>query len=278
MGASLIKFAGPGSLKDVDVTQGLITAYAAAFGNRDADGDVIHKGAFAKTINERGPNGTGQIKMLFMHRFSEIIGKVLHIEEDDHGLLFRAKLLLGVQRARDALALYSADMFEHSIGIDVVLPENFRGGDIFEAKLFDVSPVTWGANPETPTVSVKSLAAQPDYLTGQIRKIRHALTKNLKARTLDLSDETLEELEKDASDLEVGLALLEAHVGSLVKSIIPPEDDNEAVLERVLEHLKASSSAPLGTKAAEGTLAADGPQTEDEWLRAVLTNLQKANA
>ena len=60
MGASLIKFAGPGSIKDVDQTQGIVTAYAAAFGNEDADGDVIHRGAFAKTIAERGPNGTGQ--------------------------------------------------------------------------------------------------------------------------------------------------------------------------------------------------------------------------
>jgi len=264
VGASLIKFAGPDSLKDVDQTQGLVTAYAAAFGNRDADGDVIHKGTFAKTIAERGPNGTGQIKMLFMHSFREIIGKVLHLEEDDHGLLFRAKLLLGVQRARDALALYSADMFEHSIGIDVVLPENFRGGDIFEAKLFDVSPVTWGANSMTPTLSVKSLAAQPDYLTGEIRKIRKMLT-------LDLSDEMLR-------DLEVGLALLEAQVGTLVKSIVPPKEDQAGVLKGVLDHIKANPQAPLSTRAVNDTLADDGPQKQEEWLRAVLTNLQKDHA
>ena len=257
---SLIKFAGPGSLKDVDQTQGLITAYAAAFGNRDADGDVIHRGAFAKTIAERGLNGTGQIKMLFMHSFREIIGKVLHLEEDDHGLLFRAKLLLGVQRARDALALYSADMFEHSIGIDVVLPENFRGGDIFEVKLFDVSPVTWGANDQTPLVSVKSLAGQPDYLVGEIRKIRKALT-------LDLSDEMLK-------DLETGLALLEAQVGALVKSTVPPKEEHAGVLAGVLDHIKANPQAPLNLGAGAATSKGDGPQIEDRWLREILTNLR----
>lgn len=254
---SLIKFAGPGSIKDVDQTQGLITAYAASFDNRDADGDVIHKGAFAKTINERGPNGTGQIKMLFMHRFTEIIGKVLHLEEDDHGLLFRAKLLLGLERARDALVLYSADMFEHSIGIDVIVPENFRGGDIFEVKLFDVSPVTFAANDLTPLISVKSLAVQPDFLTGQIRKVRKMLA-------LDLSDEMLE-------DLEIGLVVLEAQVGALVKSAMPPKANHEDVLRDVLAHIKANP-APLSTKADKVTLAADGPQME-KWLRAVLTNL-----
>ena len=270
MGASLIKFALPGSVKDVDRTQGVITAYAAAFDNVDADGDVIRPGAFAKTIRERGPAGTAQIKMLFMHRFTEIIGKVLHLEEDGHGLLFRAKLLLGLRRAQDALELYSHDMFEHSVGIDVILPERFRGGEILEAKLFDVSPVTFGANDQTPTISVKSLSSKPEYLTGEIRKIRKALT-------LDLSDEMLQ-------DLEIGLVVLEAQVGTLIKSITPHEEDNEAMLERILDHLTADSPAPLSTKAGETTtLAADRPQTEDaadpsgEWLRAVLTNLQKAN-
>lgn len=267
---SLIKFAVPGSLKDVDRTQGLITAYAASFDNLDADGDVIRPGAFAKTIRERGPAGTAQIKMLFMHRFTEIIGKVLHLEEDAHGLLFRAKLLLGLQRAQDALELYSADMFEHSVGIDVILPERFRGGEILEVKLFDVSPVTFGANDQTPTISVKSLSTEGDALGSQIRKIRKALN-------LDLSDEML-------ADLEIGLVILEAQVGALVKSTQHFKDDNEETLQRVLAHLKADSPAPLNPEAAadpvsaKGTSTDDGPQTEDEWLHAVYTNLQKANA
>lgn len=277
MGASLIKFAGPGSVKDVDQTQGLITAYAASFDNRDADGDVIHKGAFAKTINERGPNGTGQIKMLFMHRFTEIIGRVLHLEEDDHGLLFRAKLLLGLQRAKDALVLYGADMFEHSVGIDVVLPENFRGGEIFEVKLFDVSPVTFGANDQTPLISVKATEdARHAFFEEEIAQIRQIR----KAIKLDLSDEMLQ-------DLETALVIREAKVRQFMKSLIEDQkpkaagsggEDTRDVLAGVLAHIKANP-APLSTKAGgdtlspNATLAADGPQME-KWLREVLTNLQ----
>lgn len=266
MGGSLFKYSTV--VKDFDPVQGTITAYASAFGNEDSDGDTIFQGAFAKTIRERGPGGTQQIKMLLMHR--DLIGKVLHIEEDDFGLLFQAKLVMEDNPpAQKAFALYKADLFEHSVGIDVIRPERFRGGDILEVKLFDVSPVIWGANDQTPTVSVKSFFADPGLITGRLRKIRKAIT-------FAESDEVAQSL---TDDLDTGLVLLDAQVAALAKIAFLPNVNNEDVLQGVLAHLKANPAPITSDAAAEktGTLDADTPQME-KWLREVLTNLRQSHA
>ncbi len=263
MGASLYKYSTV--VKDFDPVQGTITAYASAFGNKDFDGDTIFQGAYAKTISERGPNGTQQIKMLLMHQ--DLIGKVLRIEEDDFGLLFQAKLVLEDNPpAQKAFALYKADLFEHSVGIDVIRPEQFRGGDIFEVKLFDVSPVIWGANDQTPTVSVKSFFDEPDHITGRIRKLRKAID-------FAESDEVAVSLNKD---LDTGLALLEAQVAVLAKAAFLPQVDNENVLQGVLAHLKANPNAPITSDAAGQASTSDAgtPQIKEKWLREVLTHLR----
>src|SRR5690606_40163764 len=54
-------------LEDVSDKDGLVTHYWSAFGNRDSDGDVIQRGAYAKTIQERGPQGANRIKFLWQH-------------------------------------------------------------------------------------------------------------------------------------------------------------------------------------------------------------------
>jgi phage head maturation protease len=53
---------------DIDASKGIVTGYFAAFNNKDSDGDIIVKGAFAKTIKERGPQSSKpRIKHLLDH-------------------------------------------------------------------------------------------------------------------------------------------------------------------------------------------------------------------
>src|SRR4051812_47335823 len=80
------------NIRDLDSAGRTVTGYFAAYGNRDSDGDVIQKGAFAKTITERGPTGLDQIKNLLDHDILKSVGKVTVLKEDDFGLYYESKI------------------------------------------------------------------------------------------------------------------------------------------------------------------------------------------
>lgn len=163
-----------------DTESGILKAYVSIFGIEDDSwmNDIIEPGAFKKTIAERGPAGSRKIRVLWMHRVGEVIGKVLVLEEHSRdllpehireryplasgGLYAETQLIMDVQRGREAFALYrDGAMDEWSIGFDPI-DQKFEEVDkrvirrLKEIKLWEYSPVTWGANPATATVDVKS--------------------------------------------------------------------------------------------------------------------------
>lgn len=141
-------------VKDVDEEAGTFEGYAATFSKRpDSYGDIIEPGAFAKTLKEAGK----RVKILWNHHVLEPIGKPTEMAEDDKGLLVKGKLSLGVQRAREVLSLMKDGVItEMSIGYDT-LKESWQNGirHLQEVRLWDVSPVTFAANPDAVIVSVK---------------------------------------------------------------------------------------------------------------------------
>jgi hypothetical protein len=78
--------------------------------------------------------------------------------EDERGLKIKAKLSLGVQRAREVLALMKDGVInEMSIGYDTINSKMLTGvRHLTEIKLWDASPVTFAANPDAGILSVKS--------------------------------------------------------------------------------------------------------------------------
>ena len=82
--------------------EGIITAYAAVFGTTDSYGDVIQRGAFAKTIAER----KDKIKVLVNHDgWSRLpVGKPVTMEEDSYGL-FTATKMSATQMGKDIYTL-----------------------------------------------------------------------------------------------------------------------------------------------------------------------------
>ena len=177
-----------GSIADISHLDGIVVLYAAAFGNIDAHGDIFAPGAFSKTIQEQGPAGADRIKHLWMHWPDDIIGKPLELEQDDVGL----KVVSKVSRTtlgRDAIILYEDGVItEHSVGISTIGRDDDTPAIIKEARLWEYSSVTWGANPLTPTVDVKSLGGQgvakiPTPLEVQIKNAGRALS------TSNISDE-----------------------------------------------------------------------------------------
>ena len=143
-------------VSDVDTSKGIVTLYASAFGNVDSDNDIIEKGAFTKSINEWGPQGKGRIKHLWMHSVYEPIGRPVEMIEDVKGLLVQSKV--SDVKNGDYLKLYADGVItEHSIGFEVMKSnETKQARVITETRLWEYSSVTWGANPNTPTVGMKS--------------------------------------------------------------------------------------------------------------------------
>ncbi len=148
-------------VKEVDEEAGTFEGYAATFTKKpDSYGDIIEPGAFAKTLKEQGK----RVKILWNHSVMEPIGKPTELTEDDKGLLFKGKLSLGVQRARETLSLMKDGVItEMSFGYDTI-KDSWQEGlrHLQEVRLWDVSPVTFAANPAAVIVSVKKATTFTD--------------------------------------------------------------------------------------------------------------------
>jgi HK97 family phage prohead protease len=73
-------------IKDISEKEGIVSGYLSAFGFKDSDGDIIQKGAFTRTIKERGPQSEKpRIKYLLDHRTDKAIGVFQELKEDAKG-------------------------------------------------------------------------------------------------------------------------------------------------------------------------------------------------
>lgn len=145
----------PLSVKSVE-EDGSFSGYASVFDVVDSQKDVILRGAFGRTLQEN-PN----IKLLWQHRMDEPIGVLVKAEENAHGLYVEGKLLLDVQRAREAYTLLQSGAVDGmSIGYSVVDYEMDRKNGVRILKdvdLWEVSLVTFPANARAEVTRVKEL-------------------------------------------------------------------------------------------------------------------------
>jgi HK97 family phage prohead protease len=139
-------------VKDV-TSDGIVTMYVSAFDNIDSDGDVMVKGAYEKTISERGPKGSNRIKQLWQHETWNPIGVPLEMEEDSMGLLVRS--YISDIRGGDYRKMYKEGIItEHSVGFQTMKEDRMQDARyIKEVKLWEYSAVTWGANERTPVLA-----------------------------------------------------------------------------------------------------------------------------
>ena len=189
------------SVKDVDGKKGIVTGYFSKFGNVDADGDIIVKGAFAKTIKENGPDSSmPRIKHLQNHNPSQPLGKILSLKEDATGLVYESQIgshTLGVDFVK---MVESGLISEHSIGYKTIKRNQLQDWEgymknpakgrqeLTEVKLWEGSSLTaWGSNPMTPIVGMKGIGDIDTILERQ--KQIEKFCKNT-----DATDETIEML------------------------------------------------------------------------------------
>lgn len=140
---------------------GTFSGYAAIFGNVDRDGEVIERGAFKEFIK----NDDGKVVVLWQHNAKEPIG-IADVSEDQKGLRFEGSLVLEDATARKARAhMLAKSVRGMSIGFDT-LKDEIRDGIRYlkELRLWEISLVTFGANPVAGVEMVKN--------AGQITNIR----------------------------------------------------------------------------------------------------------
>ena len=159
---------------------GVFSGHAAVFGNIDSGGDIIEKGAFAKTIKE----DFGRVKIFFQHEdYGLPIGKPLELREDEKGLYIKAKIS-DTLKGRDVLTLMRDGVLnELSIGYDAEdfeydSEKGFRRLKV--VGLWEVSVVTWAMNGLATVDEVKALGEK----TGELQAITKGLKDEIKAGKL----------------------------------------------------------------------------------------------
>jgi HK97 family phage prohead protease len=149
-----------GAVEDIDTNKRVVTGYLSKFGNIDLDNDIMDKGAFTKTLQERKSN----IFFLNQHNWSQPHGKFATLEVDEYGLKFESNPLPDTTYSNDTLKLYEAGIIkEHSVGFLTMKSEYIRETDkrvIKEVKLYEGSNVTLGANPDAIFTGLKSFTKE----------------------------------------------------------------------------------------------------------------------
>jgi HK97 family phage prohead protease len=136
--------------------EGAFSGYASVFNLIDAHKDIVKKGAFANTLHDSKLGS--EIKLLWQHKQDEPIGYFTKIIEDEIGLYVEGKILLQLERGKEAYALLKSGAIEGlSIGYAVKDYEIDDSGIriINQLDLYEISLVTFPANPEAGIISVK---------------------------------------------------------------------------------------------------------------------------
>lgn len=179
-------------VEDIDEGSRKVKGYFASFDTLDSDMDVIRKGAFSKSILERGPESTGNRKIAHLrnHDWDHQIGSLNELWEDDFGLGFVSTLGRS-QKGNDALLDYQDGILrEHSIGFNYIGDKmrfveesqfsEYGHWEINEVKLWEGSGVTFGANSLTPVIDVAKGLTDNNYTLDKIKELTLVLEGALK--------------------------------------------------------------------------------------------------
>lgn len=222
-------------IMDVDTTTRRVKAVWSRMNNVDLDNDIIVPEAFTKTLTERGPAGKNLVWSLVDHKadMANVIGKPeeLYVEGD---MLVAITPIVETDKGTDMLKLYEAGLVnQHSIGFSTIKSdwqnEKQDVRVIKEVKLYEGSAVLWGANPETPTISVKSQTKED---------LNNRLERLLKAfRGGKFTDDTFALMEIQIKNIQADLLALD-FTQSAQKAIEPKQSVDNEVMKAIQEFNK----------------------------------------
>lgn len=202
-----------------------VSGYLAHFDTKDMDQEIITKGAFQKSIQERGVNSTTarKIAYLYQHNLDKPIGRFTSLVEDQKGLYFEGELD-NIPLANDVLQQYkSGTLNQHSIGFlkirdKSVWSDSEKALILKEVNLFEGSVVTLGANENTPFLGLKSEMVESEWEqlsreTEQILKhipfeeqfkIRQLISKHISLAEIEPTIVTQLEVEPNIKSIDWG--------------------------------------------------------------------------
>jgi HK97 family phage prohead protease len=146
------------AVSDEGTFEGLLSVYNVV----DLGGDLVEPGAFTKTISERGD----EVPLLWQHDAKQPIG-ILKLEDSPDALKVSGRLVLEVEKAREAHALMKAGVVKGlSIGYDTVRSVMDKGvRRLKELRLWEGSAVTFPMCEPATISAVKADEEKADFNT-----------------------------------------------------------------------------------------------------------------
>ena len=186
--------------------EGVIAGYASVFGNVDSYGDIVVKGAFSKFLSELEHTGK-KVSVYYGHNMEDPranIGIVTELEEQAHGLWFKAQLdLSGDTYGRIVYEqLKDGRLDSMSFGYSIVdAAPTKEGYELRELNLFEVSVVPIPANDQALITEIKAGRAISRKNLDLIRAAYEALG--------ELLDQYGDEEDADQENSQKGIPLAE---------------------------------------------------------------------
>lgn len=267
-------------LDELDEEQGIVGAYVSGIGNKDSVGDIIQPGAFDNFLKIRKPKG------VWSHDWDRPVSKTLEIYEVPAGdarlpmkmqlagiggLYVKTQFNLGTKEGRDAFenVKFFGDEAEWSIGYQVHDQEydkTQKANLLKTIELYEYSPVLFGANSLTSTVSIKAERTASGELDCKIEGLDEVQTKAVKAALEvvlkeasvedDSSSEAVSDDEAEEADMSAKTETFEVELEDGSVKTFRSEEKRDAFLTACGEYadaVKSAADAVDGEKAVAGS-------------------------
>jgi HK97 family phage prohead protease len=229
--------------------EGIVEAIVSVFNNVDSVGDRVKYGFFDESLSTKMPKGVWQ------HDWNTPVAKTLEARElmagdpllpanlrDLGGLYIKGKFNLNTQAGRETFSNIKEGIIdEFSIGYTVSEEAYASDGarELIKGRLYEWSPVLFGANPATAVLGVKSgLNDDVQTVTSEIARLMQRLNERSEIRKKEgrtLSSANVARLSSLLDTLSTAVTDLK----SLIDSATPT--NAKAALE--MERLRAAINA-----------------------------------
>lgn len=223
----------PFEVKELDTEERTFEGLASTW-DQDLGGDVIHPGAFKRTLDHWRKSGRA-LPLIDQHNYGSVrsvVGKLVEAQETDEGLAAKFEVIEGPDGDEILRRLKGGYVDGLSIGYRPIKTEEpsedeQRAGvwrHLKEIELKEVSVVIWGMNPDAlvDTDSVKALIAKQD-----------------------LTDDDRTELERLRA--EIDRALASASGDPDTPKGLAPDDPKRLEVERIARRLRTANLRSLAT-------------------------------
>lgn len=181
----------------IDEAKNEFEGYASVFLNVDSYADEMQPGAFKNTLRQDAQ----RVKVLYQHSIFHPIGKPLVMEEDSKGLYVRAKVAETTLGKDTIILMKDGVIDELSIGYTTIRDEWDKANNkrkLHEVKLWEFSPVTFGANELAKITDAKNvpiIAPLLQQLDLQLKagKVLSEKNRNLVVQAIDALKALLDE-------------------------------------------------------------------------------------